>query len=67
MLKIGPIEAKFSGQVTLETRNAPDKFSFAAVGDGGVAGFAKSKADVELIADGDFTLLRYTAKAETRQ
>ena len=45
--------------------NAPDKFSLAGAGDGGVAGFAKGGADVELIADGDFTLLRYTAKAET--
>ena len=65
MLKIGPVKAKFSGQVTLDTTNAPDKFSFAGAGDGGVAGFAKGGADVELIADGDFTLLRYPAKAET--
>ena len=34
-------------------------------GDGGVAGFVKGAADVELIADGDNTLLRHTAKAET--
>ena len=32
---------------------------------GGVAGFAKGGADVELIEDGDQTILRYTAKAET--
>ena len=51
--------------MTLDTTNAPDKFSLAGVGDGGVAGFARGGADVELIADGDFTLLRYTAKAET--
>ena len=65
MLKIGPVKAKFSGQVTLDTTNAPDKFSLAGAGDGGIAGFAKGGADVELIADGDSTLLRYTAKAET--
>ena len=63
--KIAPVKAKFSGQVTLDTPNAPDKFSLAGVGDGGGAGFAKGGADVELIADGDFTLLRDTAKAET--
>ena len=34
-------------------------------GDGGIAGFAKGGADVELIEDGDNTILRYTAKAET--
>ena len=65
VLKIGPVKAKFSGQVTLDTTNAPDKFSLSGVGDGGIAGFAKGGADVELIADGDNTLLRYTAKAET--
>jgi carbon monoxide dehydrogenase subunit G len=65
VLKIGPVKAKFSGQVTLDTTNAPDRFSLAGAGDGGIAGFAKGGADVELIADGDNTLLRYTAKAET--
>ena len=65
VLKIGPVKAKFSGQVTLDTTNAPDRFSLAGAGDGGIAGFAKGGADVELINDGDNTLLRYTAKAET--
>ena len=27
VLKIGPVKAKFSGQVTLDTTDAPDKFS----------------------------------------
>ena len=40
------------------------EFNLAGAGDGGIAGFAKGGADVELIADGDTTLLRYTAKAE---
>ena len=61
VLKIGPVKAKFSGEVTLDTTDAPDKFSLAGAGDGGVAGFAKGGADVELNADGDNTLLRYTA------
>ena len=65
VLKIGPVKAKFAGQVTLDTTNAPDKFILAGAGDGGIAGFAKGGADVELIADGDTTLLRYKAKAET--
>ena len=39
VLKIGPVKAKFSGQVTLDTTDAPDKFSLAGAGDGGVAGF----------------------------
>ena len=64
-LKIGPVKAKFSGKVTLDTTNAPTGFSLVGAGDGGLAGFAKGGADVELIADGDSTLLKYVAKAET--
>jgi carbon monoxide dehydrogenase subunit G len=51
--------------VTLDTTHAPDRFSLAGAGDGGIAGFAKGGADVELTADGDNTVLRYSAKAET--
>ncbi|MDA9929704.1 carbon monoxide dehydrogenase subunit G [Alphaproteobacteria bacterium] len=64
-LKVGPVKAKFSGRVTLDTSNAPDGFSLAGEGDGGIAGFAKGGADVDLIEDGENTILRYTAKAET--
>ena len=65
VLKIGPVKATFSGKVTLDTTHAPDRFSLAGAGDGGIAGFAKGGADVELTADGDNTLLLYSAKAET--
>ena len=64
-LKIGPVKAKFGGKVTLDTSNAPTKFSLSGEGDGGIAGFAKGGADVELVADGETTLLKYEAKAET--
>ena len=63
-LKIGPVKAKFNGKVTLDTTNAPTGFSLTGEGDGGLAGFAKGGADVELIADGESTLLKYVAKAE---
>jgi len=65
VLKIGPVKAKFSGNVTLDTTNAPDGFSLSGQGDGGVAGFAKGGADVTLKADGEQTILSYSAKAET--
>ena len=64
-LKVGPVKARFGGRVTLDSSKAPDAFSLAGEGDGGVAGFAKGGADVELIEDGEQTILRYTAKAET--
>lgn len=64
-LKVGPVKARFGGRVTLDSSKAPDVFSLSGEGDGGIAGFAKGGADVELIEDGDATILRYTAKAET--
>ena len=65
VLKIGPVKAKFSGNVTLDTKAAPTNLSLEGAGDGGLAGFAKGGADVELIDRGDKTILRYSAKAET--
>ena len=49
----------------MDTSNAPTKFNLSGEGDGGIAGFAKGGADVELVADGETTLLKYEAKAET--
>ena len=64
VLKIGPVKAKFSGNVTLDQTGAPESFSLTGKGNGGAAGFAKGGADVTLIEQGDGTLLKYTAKAE---
>ena len=64
VLKIGPVKAKFGGSVTLDKSQAPGHFSLSGEGNGGVAGFAKGGADVELEEDGDATILRYTAKAD---
>lgn len=64
VLKIGPVKAKFGGLVTLNPSKAPAKFSLSGEGNGGIAGFAKGGAEVELIEDGDDTILRYTAKAD---
>ncbi len=63
-LKVGPVKATFGGRVTLDTAGAPDRFSLAGEGSGGVAGFAKGGADVELEEDGNATILRYAAKAD---
>ena len=63
-LKIGPVKANFKGDVTLDPAKAPAAFSLQGQGNGGVAGFAKGGADVELEEVGDETVLRYTAKAE---
>ena len=49
----------------LDQTRAPQFFSLSGQGDGGVAGFAKGEADVELVEDGASTILKFTAKAET--
>lgn len=64
VLKVGPVRAKFGGNVVLDPSNAPGGFSLSGEGNGGVAGFAKGGADVELIEQDSGTLLRYTAKAD---
>ena len=64
VLKVGPVKARFSGNVVLDQSGAPDAFSLTGQGNGGAAGHAKGGADVTLVADGETTVLRYTAKAE---
>ena len=64
VLKIGPMKAKFAGHITLDPSNAPSQFSLMGEGDGGVAGFAKGGAEVNLTEDGENTILKYEAKAE---
>ncbi len=65
VLKIGPVKARFSGNVELDTAGAPDAFSLTGQGNGGAAGHAKGGADVTLTAeDANTTTLRYVAKAD---
>ena len=64
VLKIGPVKAKFSGNVTLSPTAPPERFSLAGTGNGGAAGYVKGGAVVELEQHQDGTLLRYTATAD---
>ena len=63
VLKVGPVKAKFSGEVVLNTDGAPEAFSLEGQGNGGAAGHARGGADVTLTEDGSQTILRYEAKA----
>ncbi len=63
-LKIGPVSATFKGAVTLENINAPESYTIAGEGKGGIAGFAKGGADVSLREDGSDTILTYDVKAQ---
>jgi carbon monoxide dehydrogenase subunit G len=64
VLKVGPVKARFGGEVTLDKSGAPEAFSLSGQGNGGAAGHAKGGADVTLTADGDTTVLKYVAKAQ---
>ena len=62
--KVGPVQAKFNGNVTLSNLNPPESYTISGEGKGGAAGFAKGGADVRLLEDGEVTVLTYTAKAD---
>ncbi|HEX2527716.1 MAG TPA: SRPBCC domain-containing protein [Geminicoccus sp.] len=62
--KVGPVKAKFGGKVQLEDLDPPNGYRIVGEGSGGAAGFAKGGAKVDLIEDGDATILRYAAKAD---
>lgn len=64
VLKVGPVKARFAGRVTLDRSGAPERMAITGEGSGGVAGFAKGGADVDLIEEDGGTRLRYTAKAD---
>ena len=61
--KVGPVKAKFSGNVTLSDMNPPESYTISGEGKGGAAGFAKGGARVHLAEEGDGTRLRYTVEA----
>ena len=61
--KVGPVKAKFKGQVTLSDLNPPESYTISGEGKGGAAGFAKGGADVHLAEDGDETVLTYKVNA----
>lgn len=62
--KIGPIKAKFKGQVTLSDLNPPESYTISGEGSGGGAGFAKGEAKVSLEENGTSTVLRYEVQAQ---
>jgi carbon monoxide dehydrogenase subunit G len=62
--KVGPVKAKFKGQVTLTDLDPPNGYTLSGEGKGGAAGFGKGEAKVTLEEDGDATILRYTVDAK---
>jgi len=63
--KIGPVKARFKGNVRLEDLDPPSGYRIVGEGEGGVAGFAKGGATVTLAdAEEGGTLLSYRAEAQ---
>ncbi len=61
--KVGPVKAKFKGQVTLEDIRPAEGYFLSGEGKGGTAGFAKGGARVDLSDHPEGTLLTYKAEA----
>jgi len=62
--KVGPVSAKFSGDVTLSDLDPPNGYRISGEGKGGAAGFAKGGANVRLEEDGSGTILHYEVDAK---
>ncbi len=63
-LKLGPVKARFTGEVQLKNLKPPHSYTIQGEGKGGIAGFAKGGADVTLTQDGDGTILAYSVNAD---
>jgi len=64
-VRVGPVSARFKGNLQLANVNAPVSYTMNFDGQGGVAGFGKGSADVELVEVGPKqTTLKYLAKAQ---
>jgi carbon monoxide dehydrogenase subunit G len=66
LAKVGPVKARFKGEVMMSNVNPPYSYTLSGSGKGGVAGFAKGGADISLETfgdDGQWTRMTYAVKA----
>lgn len=61
---VGPVKAKFRGSLVLSERVEAVSYRIAGQGEGGIAGFGKMKAEVNLIDVDGGTELTYLSTAE---
>lgn len=61
---VGPVKARFKGRLQQQDLQPPQRYTLSFEGDGGIAGFARGSAEVELSeAEGSSTKLAYRAQA----
>lgn len=63
-VKIGPLKARFKGEVELSDVNPPTSYRISGKGSGGIAGFAQGGATVSLSEAEGGSLLAYEAEAQ---
>jgi hypothetical protein len=63
-IKVGPVAARFKGKVTLSDLDPPNGYKISGEGEGGVAGFAKGGAVVDLADHEGGTRLTYNVEAQ---
>jgi carbon monoxide dehydrogenase subunit G len=64
-VKVGPVSARFKGNLKLLDIRPPSSYTLQFDGQGGAAGFGKGSADVALEdAEGSQTRLKYSARAQ---
>lgn len=62
-IKVGPVSATFKGKVNLSDLDPPNGYKINGEGEGGIAGFAKGGASVQLAEIPEGTRLDYAVEA----
>lgn len=62
--KVGPVSARFKGRLRLSDIKPPTSYTIFFEGQGGIAGFGKGTASVQLTPEGTATRLEYRANAQ---
>ena len=63
-VRVGPVAAKFKGNLKMTDVKPPSSYTIHFDGQGGVAGFGKGSADVQLASEAGGTKLSYVARAQ---
>jgi carbon monoxide dehydrogenase subunit G len=63
MIKVGPVRARFAGNMVMHDMKPPAECTLSFEGAGGAAGFAKGRSVVKLLEDGEATRIVYTVEA----
>ncbi len=63
-VRVGPVSAKFKGNLKMSDVKPPASYTIHFDGQGGVAGFGKGSADVQLTPEAGATRLGYLARAQ---